>query len=117
MKAFTYSTARIVACILLAFYLRQPDVLFARQLEEEVSTSEYLFATGMIRTISPSDQSVTLQQKEGPAITIFISPETEFEGVRKIEELQIRQTIKLWYRPDQNGNNALKIVKPPDLGC
>jgi hypothetical protein len=91
--------------------------LLAGQYEEEVSTTEYLFVKGMIRTVSLTDQSITLQQKKGPVLTISINPETEFEGVRKLEELQIRQVIKLWYRPEHDGNSALKIVKLPDTGC
>jgi hypothetical protein len=54
---------------------------------------------------------------KGPRVTIRVNPDTEFEGVRKIEDLQARQVIKVWYRPQQDGNIGLKILRLPDMGC
>lgn len=71
----------------------------------------------MIHTLSLTDQSITVRPRIGPGITVFIKPETELEGVKKIETLQVKQTIKVWYKPGQKGNEALKIVRLPDLGC
>lgn len=118
MKAHSLSAALLACCLVVGSWLMLPASLTAAgQYEEEVSTTEYLFVKGMIRTISLADQSITLQQKKGPVLTISIHPETEFEGVQKLEDLQIRQVIKLWYQPEHGGNSALKIVKLPDTGC
>ena len=117
MRTFSRISVISFSCILLAFGMILAVPLHAGQYEEEVSTSEYLYTKGMIHTVSATDQSIQLQQKKGPDINIFINPDTEFEGVGKLEELQKSQIIKLWYRPDNNGHVALKIVKLPDLGC
>jgi len=117
MKALSRSKPTVVSFILLGFCLLLASPLAARQYEEEVSSQEYLFVKGMILTVSPEARSIKIQQKKGGTITLFINPETEFEGVSKYEELQVRQVIKVWYNPEQSGGTALKIVKLPDLGC
>ena len=91
--------------------------LLAKQYEEGVSSQEYLFVKGMVRSVSLTDQSLTIQQKKGPNITVLITPETELEGFYKLEDLELRKTIKAWYRPEENGNRALKIEKPLETGC
>ncbi len=117
MKPLYRAKPLFVCFILLGFWLLLSTPLAARQYEEEVSSQEYLFTKGMLHTVSAKDRSIKVQQKKGPVITIFINSQTEFEGVDKYEELQVRQVLKVWYRPEQSGNTALRIIKLPDLGC
>jgi hypothetical protein len=87
------------------------------QFEEEISSTDYLFVEGIIRSVSPEEQTITLKQKKQPKITISIDENTIFEGFYKLTELQLRQKIKIWYQPEEKNNRALKILKPLDLGC
>lgn len=91
--------------------------LHGAQFEEEVSSQEYLFVKGMIRSVSSEDQTVTLKQRKGPTISLSIEKDTIFEGFYKLSELKIRQKIKVWYQPKQKKNKAAKIIKPLELGC
>ncbi len=106
-----------VCFVFLSFWLTLVEPAAAAQYDDDVSSKDSLFVKGMINTISPEDRSITIKQKKGPGITVRINAETEFSGVEKFENLQARQMIKLWYRPEQDGNTALKIVKLPDMGC
>lgn len=114
---FGHHTRFVVCLALLCLILLPAAPLFAAQYEEDVSTGEYLFLKGMVQKISIEDRTLTLQQKRGSRITILVTPDTEFEGVAKLEELRAKQVIKVWYRPEQDGNAGLKILKLPDLGC
>jgi hypothetical protein len=91
--------------------------LHGAQFEEEVSTEEYLFVKGIIRSVSLENQTVTLKQKKGPNISFSVDKDTIFDGFYKLTELTIRQKIKVWYQPGEQGNRALKILKPVELGC
>ena len=102
---------------MLLFWSLLVSPLQGAQFEEEVSTREYLFANGIIRSVSSADQTVTLKQKEGPTITLSIDKDTVFEGFYKLTELEIRQKLKVWYKPKGQDNRALKILKPLKLGC
>jgi hypothetical protein len=118
MNAIFGHHARFAACLaLLCLILLTAAPIFATQYEEDVSTGEYLFLKGMVQKISAEDRTLTLEQKRGPRLIILVTPDTEFEGVTKLEELRARQVIKVWYRPEQDGNTGLKILKMPDLGC
>lgn len=118
MNSIFSSSTRFAACFALLCLLLAPAApLFATQYEEDVSTGEYLFLKGMVKKISTEDSTLTLEQKRGSRITILVTPETEFEGFDKLEHLRVRQVIKVWYRPEQDVNTGLKILKLPDLGC
>ena len=117
MNSLTFFTPVRLSSVILAFSLMLSVSLFAAQYEEDVSTQEYLFIQGLVRNISVEAQSLTVQQKNGPEVTIVMDSKTEFEGVRNLAELHARQAVKIWYRPDPDGNKGLKIVKPPDVGC
>ena len=91
--------------------------LLSAQYEEGISTENSLYATGMIRSISLDNQTVTIKQKKGPAIVLSIDKNTLFEGFYKLQELKPRGTIKVWYQPGPQENMALKILKPLELGC
>jgi hypothetical protein len=89
----------------------------ADQYEEEITTQNYLYIKGMVNSVSLQNQTVSIQQNKGIRIIIFVNKETEFKGFGKIEELQNRQEVKVWYRPSQAGNIGLKIIRLPELGC
>lgn len=89
----------------------------AAQFEEEVSTDEFLFVKGMIQSISLDEQKLTLKQKNGEKISFTIGEDALFEGFYKLDELQPRQKIKVWYQPKGQENRALKILKQLELGC
>ncbi len=103
--------------MLFGFWLLPAAPSAAMQYNEDVSSQDYLFVKGMVRSVSPETHSITIEQKKGLAIVVTVRPETELVGVGKYEELQARQVIKVWYRPEQGGNSGLKIIKLPDLGC
>jgi hypothetical protein len=111
-RQFVYSSLLFLPCWLLFAAL-----LHGAQFDEEVSTQDYLFVKGIIRSVSPEDQTLTLKQKKGPNISFSIDKDTVFEGFYKLTELKRRQKIKVWYRPQQTKNRALKILKPLELGC
>lgn len=111
------SIAVFVCFVFLSFWLTLSSPLLAAQYDDDVSSQDSLFVKGIINTVSPEERSITIKQKKGPGITVRINAETEISGVKKFENLQVRQMIKLWYRPEQDGNTALKIVKLPDMGC
>ncbi len=112
-------TRLIFSCFLflLCWMLLAIPVVYGVQFEEEVSTQDYLFAKGIIKSISIDEQTITLKQKEGPNISISIDKDTVFEGFYKLSELKIRQKMKIWYQPMEEENKALKILKPLELGC
>ncbi len=107
---------RIFPAIIL-FLSMLPVPLLAAQYIEEVSTQEFLFAKGRLRDVSLANQTITIQQKDGPRITVLVNAETEFKGFEKLGDLQGNNVIKIWYRQGQPGNIGLKILKPLELGC
>lgn len=117
MKYHSRSKPVFICLVFLGFLLMLSGPLPAAQFDEDVSSQDSLYIKGMINTVSAGDRSITIKQKKGPRITVRINAETEFGGVKKFEDLETSQMIKLWYRPEQGGNTALKIVKLPDLGC
>ena len=111
-----FASKRIcLASIIFSLLFSVP--LFAAQYTEENSTQEYLFAKGMLRDVSSAKQTITIEQRNGPRITVLVNAATEFKGFKKLEDLQSSQSVKIWYRQDKSGNIGLKILKPPELGC
>ena len=117
MKSFSFSRSGFVFFSILIWLSIVAAPLNAAEYEEETSSQDYLFVKGMVSEVSDDHQTIKIRQHKKPSITIFLSPETITEGFKKVKELQTRQTIKVWYIPDERGNKALKIVKPIDLGC
>lgn len=117
MLLHRYSKPLNLCCFLLLCWSLLAAPLYGAQFEEDVSTGEYLFAKGIIRSVSSEDQTVTLKLKEGSTITLSIDKNTVFEGFYKLTELKIRQKLKVWYQPNGQENRALKILKPLELGC
>lgn len=107
-----YSRFFFLFCIL---FLAAPAQ--AAPFEEETSTDEYLFVKGMVQSISLDEQKITIKQKNGEKISFTIDKDALFEGFYKLDELQLRQKIKVWYQPKEQENRALKILKPLELGC
>jgi hypothetical protein len=107
-----YGRFLFLFCILLT-----PVTVHGAQFEEEVSTKEYLFVKGIVQSISHEEQKLTLKQKNGEKISFIIGEDALFEGFYKLGELQLRQKIKVWYKPKGQENKALKILKPLELGC
>jgi hypothetical protein len=118
MKSQTYLKS-LSGCFFSLFFLLLffSAPLQGAQFEEDVSTQDYLFVEGIIRSISPENQMIKIKQRKGPTISVFIDENTIFEGFYKLTELQPRQKIKVWYQPAQTNNRALKILKPLELGC
>lgn len=111
-------TKLLYSCFLfLLYWLLFAAPLYGAPFEEEVSTQEYLFVKGMIRSVSSEDQTITVKQKKGPNISFSIDKDTVFEGFYNLTELKRRQKIKVWYQPKQKKNRASKILKPLELGC
>ncbi len=108
-------TSSSLLFLLVIVFLAYP--LMGAQYEEDVSAENYHFAKGIIQSVSPDDQTVTIKLKKGPTIVLTIGKDTIFEGFYKLEELKPRDTIKLWYQPGPQEKRALKILKPLELGC
>lgn len=117
MLLLRYSKNLHFCCFFLLCWSLLVAPLYGAQFEEEVSTGDYLFIKGIIRSVSNEDQTVTVKQKEGSAVTLSIDQNTVFEGFYKLTELKIRQKLKVWYQPKGQENRALKILKPLELGC
>ncbi len=118
MNSFFKHHARFTAFLAsLVLFIFQGVHLSAATFEEDVSSGEYLYLKGLVHSVSIAESSLKVEQRDGSRITIRIAPETEFEGAGNLEDLQARQTIKIWYRPDPDGNTGLKILRMPDLGC
>ncbi len=115
---FTTHPVFVLNCLLLPFLLLfGTGLLYGAELEEEVSTNDYLFVQGIVSSVSPEKQTITVKQRKGPKISFSIDKDTVFEGFYKLTELKQRQKIKVWYQPKEQENKALKILKPLDLGC
>lgn len=117
MKILTHNRPIYGCFLFLLCLLFVAAPLHGAQFEEEVSTQDYLFVKGIIQSVSPEGQTVTIKQKKGPTISVSIDENTAFEGFYKLTELKLRQKIKVWYQPEQKNNKALKILKPLELGC
>ena len=108
----------ISSCLLgLLVLLLSASPLLSAQYEEGISTKDYLYAVGMIHSVSLDDQTITIKQKKGPTMVLSIGKDTLFEGFYKLQELKPRETIKVWYQPGSPQNMAMKILKPLELGC
>ena len=109
---------RIFTCLILFllvwFAAGSPS---AAEYQEDVSTERYLFAKAIVHSVSVVEQTVTIKIKKGPTIILSIDQETILEGFYKLDELKIRESIKVWYQPSEPTSRALKIVKPLELGC
>ncbi len=117
MKLLQY-TKPIYSCLLFFLcWLLLAAPVYGAQFEEDVSSPDYLFISGIVKSVSPEKLSLTIKQKKGPNITLSIDGDTILEGFYKLSELEPRQKIKVWYQPDKKENKALKILKPLKLGC
>jgi hypothetical protein len=117
MKIFPSFTKFLGVLLFSALWLLSAAPLVASEYAEVGSNPEYVYVKGMVHSLSPADSSLTVRPRKGPGITMFINPDTELVGVKSLEGLQVKQVIKAWYKPGQKGNDALKIVRLPDLGC
>lgn len=119
MKPSAYSRLRhlyLLLFMLLSLFLAQTPI-FAEEYQEDVSNKDYLYVKGLVRSISPEQGLLTITPRDGHNITVILDSKTEFKGFFKLEELKIRQSVKVWYRPEKDRNIALKILKPMELGC
>lgn len=106
-----------VPVVVLMFLLLAQLPALAVDYQEEVSTQDYLFEKGLVRNVSPEQNTLTILRKDGHKITFIVNAETEFAGLYKLADLKMRQNVKIWYRPGKDGNIVLKILRPMDLGC
>lgn len=106
-----------ICLVILCLSLMLLTNSFAAQYEEDITKQDYLYVKGVVSSVSPQKRNVSIKPNKGRLIVIFVNHETELEGFGKIEELQSRQEVKVWYRPSQAGNVGLKIIRLPELGC
>lgn len=100
---------------LFLFLARSP--ISAKEYQEDVSNKDYLFVKGLVSKISLEQNSLTITPKDGRRITLILDGNSEFEGFSKLEELKIKQSVKVWYRTETDLNIVLKILRPMELGC
>jgi hypothetical protein len=87
------------------------------ELFEEMSTEGLLYTRGLISSVSLDKMQIAVRPPKDKRIVITIDPDTIFEGVKRIDELQKKQQVKVWYSPADDQNKAVKIKKMMDLGC
>jgi len=89
----------------------------ATDLFEEMSTDEMTYIRGVVSRVSLDLMQIAVRPAKGKRIVISIDPDTLFEGVSQIDELEKKQQVKVWYSVGENINRAIKIKKMMDLGC
>ena len=89
----------------------------ADDLVEEVSTDEVVFVRGLISNVYDEKMQIAVRPLKGKRVVISIGPDTLLEGVSRLDELEKKQQVKVWYSIDDDGNKALKIKRLMDLGC
>jgi hypothetical protein len=87
------------------------------ELFEEMSTEGMLYTRGLISSVYLDKMQISVRPPKEKRIIITIDPDTIFEGVKRIDELQKKQQVKVWYSPAGDENRAVKIKKMMDLGC
>ncbi len=117
MKKLIYPLPFLAILLLVALSLLPAAALFAGEYVEDGSNPEYVYIKGMVHSTAPDDHTVTVRPRIGPRIIMVINPGTELVGVKSLDNLQVKQVVKAWYKPGEKGNDALKIIRLPDLGC
>jgi len=85
--------------------------------DEERSTNEYLYARGLLSSVSIENGTISVRPAKGNRIKLKIEPTTIFEGFQSLEELERKQQVKVWYEPFGETMRALKVEKMMELGC
>lgn len=89
----------------------------ANSLFEEVSTDSIMFVRGLISSGYDENMQIAVRPLKGKRVVISIGPDTLLEGASRLDELEKKQQVKVWYSIENDGNRALKIIKMMDLGC
>ncbi len=89
----------------------------AGDLFEEVSTDKTVYVRGLISSVDDEKMQISVRPLKGKRVVISIGPDTLLEGVSRLDELEKKQQVKVWYSVEDDGNKALKIKKMMDLGC
>ncbi len=89
----------------------------AADMFEEMSTKDMLYVRGLVGSVSVEKMQVSIRPPKSERIVVTIDPDTVFEGVKGIDDLQKKDQVKVWYLPAGSENRAVKIIKLMDLGC
>ena len=84
---------------------------------EEMSTREHLYVRGLISKIYPERMQISVRPAKGDLVRVSIDADTVLEGISRIDEFEKEQQVKIWYKPENEKNRAIKIVKMMELGC
>lgn len=114
-----HKTVPLLSQVMLFLFILVLTALPARGGSDEqgMSSADTLYVKGLVRSVTAADNTLTIRPNKGKKITVIVDPLTEFKGFYKLEDLEKRQIIEVWYRPGPTGNTAIKIVRPMELGC
>ena len=84
---------------------------------EEMSTKDMLYVRGLVSSVSVEKMQLAVRPPKSERIVITLDPDTVLEGFERIDELEKKQQVKIWYSPAGSENRAVKIKKMMDLGC
>lgn len=84
---------------------------------EEVSTDTTVYVRGLISSVDNEKMQIAVRPLKGKRVVISIGPDTLLEGISRLDDLEKKQQVKVWYSAEVYGNKALKIKKMMDLGC
>lgn len=84
---------------------------------EEMSTKEHLFVRGLISRVYPERMMISIRPAKDDLVRVSIDADTVLDGLSRIDELKKEQQVKVWYKPENGENRAIRIVKMMELGC
>lgn len=115
MKKVSRVAASFLFLVLFSGWLFIPA--YADDSFEEMSTGDMLYVRGLVSSVSVEKMQISVRPPQKDRMVITIDSDTVLEGVKRIEEVQKEQQVKVWYVPAGSENLAVKIVKMMDLGC
>jgi len=107
----------ILLTMLFLFTPMHTSLLAADDSLEEMSTKEHLFVRGLISKFDPERMQISVRPAKGDLVRVLIDSDTVLDGISRIDEFEKEQQVKVWYKPDNDSNRAIKIVKMMELGC
>lgn len=116
---YRYCRGTAVVLVLLAGLLGLRGVsASADQLGGAATTGidEVVSVRGLIESVA-DDGSIAVRSAKGERVVVSVGPETVLDGMRRIDELERKRQVKIWYTVFDGRRDAVRIELIPDLGC
>ena len=78
---------------------------------------ETLSFSGVVKTISLTEQTLVVKPEEERKKQIFFTGKTLYTGVAGADEIKVKHKVRIWYVREDKLLKALKIKVMPELGC